>query len=502
MRWWSAAVPVGGVTAEILTQAGLKVIIVEEGPLRQADDFNMDEATAYADLYQEVAGRRTVDKAIKILQGRAVGGSTTVNWTSSFRTPTQTLVHWADQFGVRGLGEAELAPWFEKMERRLNVSDWLLPPNQNNAILARGAQQLGWHSAAIRRNVNNCANLGYCGMGCPLNAKQSMLVTTIPAALGAGASLITRARVDSITRSGDRVTGVTVSCMDHNGQPRPSPSITINASKVVLAAGSIGTPAVMLRSGLPDPYNVIGARTFLHPVAIVAGFMPQPVRGFSGAPQTVYSDHFLWRDESAHPGFKLEAAPLHPALVSSVMADHGIAHREMMKRFSHFQGSLALMRDGFHPESVGGRVVLDNYGYPRLDYPITDYLWSGLRQGLLAMTELLFAANAKQALPVHMDAALVSNWRQAKTMIEGLSMKPLRGQVFSAHVMGGARMGASPDNSVVDSDGRFHHLDNLYVLDGSLFPTSIGANPQLSIYAIVAKLASRLAGVSGEAVAN
>jgi choline dehydrogenase-like flavoprotein len=192
----------GGVTAEILTLAGLKVVMIEEGPLKSSKDFKMREAQAYPALYQESAARKTKDKAINILQGRSVGGSTTVNWTSSFRTPSVTLSYWRKHFGLDSYTQDALAPWFAMMEQRLNISAWMTAPNENNDILRQGAAKLGIPTAAMMRNVKGCWDLGYCGMGCPTNAKQSMLVTTIPSALSKGATLITRARAEKLTFKG------------------------------------------------------------------------------------------------------------------------------------------------------------------------------------------------------------------------------------------------------------------------------------------------------------
>ena len=189
----------GGTTAEVLTLAGLNVVMIEEGPFKSSSDFRMRERDAYPQLYQESAGRQTKDKAITILQGRTVGGSTTVNWTSSFRTPPATLQHWEKIWGLEDYTVANMAPWFEKMEARLSIAPWPIAPNENNDILRRGCEKLGIPSAAIRRNVKGCWNLGYCGMGCPTNAKQSMLVTTIPDSLDRGLSLIHSTRVDKLS---------------------------------------------------------------------------------------------------------------------------------------------------------------------------------------------------------------------------------------------------------------------------------------------------------------
>ena len=201
----------GGVAAEILTRAGLSVILVEEGPLKSSRDFKMREADAYPQLYQESAARKTADKAINVLQGRCVGGSTTVNWTSSFRTPDTTLRFWRERLGLAGYTPEALASWFDAMERRLSIAPWGVPPNENNALLARGAQKIGVPTAAIRRNVNGCWNIGYSGMGCPTNAKQSMLVTTIPAALDKGARLLTQTRAQAFELAAGKVAAEIVS---------------------------------------------------------------------------------------------------------------------------------------------------------------------------------------------------------------------------------------------------------------------------------------------------
>src|SRR5579872_6767860 len=235
----------GGTAAEILSHAGLRVILIEEGALRSARDFHMLEREAYPDLYQESAARKTKDKGITILQGRTVGGSTTVNWTSSFRTPPETLEYWRTNFGLAGYTPDALSPWFERMEQRLNIHPWPLPPNENNAALQRGAAKLGIATHVIPRNVKGCWNLGYCGMGCPTDAKQSMLITTIPSALRNGAVLVTRARAERISFAGSRASEVVARALRPDGIT-PSPyTVSVRVTHVVLAGGAIGTPALL-----------------------------------------------------------------------------------------------------------------------------------------------------------------------------------------------------------------------------------------------------------------
>jgi choline dehydrogenase-like flavoprotein len=270
--------------------------------------------------------------------------------------------------------------------------------------------------------------------------------------------------------------------------------IRVQARHFILAGGAINNPALMLRSQLPDPHGTLGKRTFLHPSPVCAAIMDQRVEPYSGAPQSIYSDHFL--DSLPHDGpmgFKLEAPPIHPVLAGITLPGFGDAHASWMKRLPHMHVAIALMRDGFHPQSTGGQVSIRRDGSPILDYAISRYVWEGIRHSLLVMAEIQFAAGAKIVMPLHEDAKPYRSWGDAKRAIEMLPMAVLRARVASAHVMGGCTMGSDPRISVTRGDGRHHQLENLWVFDGSVFPTSIGANPQLSIYGMVARNASRLA---------
>ncbi len=483
----------GGVTAEVLALAGLDVAIVEEGPLASSSEFRMREREAYPRLYQESAGRQTRDKAITILQGRCVGGSTTVNWTSSFRAPPATLRHWREAWGLRSMSEAELDPWFRRVEERLAVSPWPVAPNENNDVLRRGCEKLGLSWGAIDRNVSGCVNLGYCGMGCPVNAKQSMLVTTIPAALDRGATLVQRARVTRLVFDSDRVTACEAHGVASSGAA-PSPHrLALRARHFVLAAGAIGSPAILMRSHAADPHLMLGRRTFLHPTVVCAAVMPNKVDGFLGAPQTIHSDHFMDVPLDGPAGFKLESGPTHPLLVAITMPGFGEEHARWMAKLAHLQVVIALLRDGFHPDSRGGRVMLRPDGSAMLDYPMPEYLWEGVRRAYLAMAQIQFAAGAASVMAVHESATPASTWAQARAQIEALPMRPLAARVVSAHVLGGCAMGPDPRAAVVAESGRHHHYANLSVHDASVFPTSLGTNPQLTIFALSARMAAGLA---------
>lgn len=484
----------GGVCAEMLTKLGLRVIMIEEGSYNTANDFNLHELPTCAELYFDCASRKTKDFGINILQGRTVGGSTTVNWTSCFRIPLPTMNHWREVYGLDVFNDEEMLPFFETVEKRLHVSRWKQPANLNNEALARGATKLGWRHGIMHRNVRQCLDLGYCGLGCPTNAKQSMLITTIPFALEHGGALITNTRADRLNIRADQVTGIDCIALNNHGTAPTGKRIHVETPFVIISAGGINSPALLLRSKAPDPHKNLGKRTFLHVTTGSTAIMPEIIDGFKGAPQSIYSDEFLWHNGiTGRVGYKLEVPPLQPILAMSFTKNFGQQLASHADQFRQFHILVALLRDGFNDASQGGNVLLKSDGDAVLDYPMNDYLWDGIRRAYLSMAECQFAAGAKTVLPAHLNAQSYSSWSQAKTAINKLHLKTPNVSLFSGHVMGGCAMGQTPQHSVVNSDGRHHHLENLAIIDGSTFPTSLGVNPQLTIYALAARQSMKLA---------
>jgi choline dehydrogenase len=485
----------GATAAEILSRAGLKVLMLEEGMLRTSAHFkDMDEARAYADLYWEGAGRTTSDGAIGILQGRSVGGTTVVNYTSSFVTPPETLKHWAEVHEVKGHGVEEMAPWFKQMQERLHITPWAIPPNPNNRVLQAACQKLGWEWHVIPRNVNGCLNSGYCGLGCPVNAKQSMLVTTIPGALGNGAELVHNLHVRALTFDQGRVTGLQCDVLDARAHKSTGVHVSVRAKHYILAGGAINTPALLLRSQAPDPHGRIGLHTTIHPVPYTLGFMQERIDPFYGAPQSIASDQFQWKDGATGPmGYKLEVAPMFPALGAGLFATHGNDLKQAIAEFPHVNPMVALLRDGFTDDSPGGSVRIDEQGHALLDYDISGHVWDGVRRSFLSMAEAQFAMGATKVKAGHLDSPYYTTWAQAREGIEDLSYEKFKTILLTAHLMGGCAMSENEKKGVVDSRGRHHQVENLSIFDGSVFPTSIGANPQLSIYGLTAQNASALA---------
>jgi choline dehydrogenase-like flavoprotein len=261
----------------------------------------------------------------------------------------------------------------------------------------------------------------------------------------------------------------------------------------VLAGGAINSPALLLRSGAPDPHGTLGTRTFLHPVVMSSGVFEQKVEAWQGAPQTIYTDHFLETQPIDGPiGYKLEAPPLHPIIFASTVPGMGQSQHDLLKAFPHNHTLLALMRDGFHEQSQGGKVKLRGDGSAVLDYRLTDFVMDGARRALLSMMEIQFAAGATKVLPLHELAKTYTSWTEAKAAVNALPIKPMLTKIVSAHVMGGCGLAAVEKLGVTRPDGIHWQIENLSIHDGSLFPTSIGANPQLSIYGVVNRLAQGL----------
>ncbi|TMA33961.1 MAG: FAD-binding protein [Deltaproteobacteria bacterium] len=190
--------PGGAMVAARLARAGAKVVVLEEGGYHRKDEFDMQEATAFPLLYQDRGNRATADLSISVLQGRAVGGGTVVNWTTSYRTPDDVLAYWRDHFGL-ALTPSDLRPHFEEVEQRLGIQKVdLEDTNANNRAIYDGCTKMGWQVDTTKRNVRGCLRTGYCGMGCPVDAKQSATLTYLPDAVAAGADVYANCRVSRI----------------------------------------------------------------------------------------------------------------------------------------------------------------------------------------------------------------------------------------------------------------------------------------------------------------
>jgi choline dehydrogenase-like flavoprotein len=478
----------GAVSAASLQRAGFDVLVLEEGGHHTRADFKMREDINYPMLYQESGARATKDLGVTILQGRAVGGTTVVNWTTSFRTPEHVYAHWKQAHAVGEITHAELGAHWDIVEARLNIQK--VPydeTNRNNRVLFDGFKALGLQVDTTKRNVKGCMKSGYCGMGCPIDAKQSMLVTYLPDAVAAGARVVSRCRVDKLVVEGGAIKRAECSVIGDDGYNPSGKKLVVTARRFVLAAGGIGTPSILIRSGLGG--GMVGRRTFLHPVVGTASYYKDPIEPYYGAPQSVASHAHADRGDEV--GLFYEAAPMHPMLAAVATGGFGAPHRAMMQKLPYLAAHVALAIDGFHPSEEGGTVSVRESGAPLLDYAVPARVRLALREGLKTLARANFAAGAVQVATGEFPQLVLRSDRDI-SRIE--SYDAARLPLFSAHVMGGCKMGDDPKTSVVRSrDLRHHSVENLHVVDGSVFPTSLGVNPQESIYGLAHLMAGRLA---------
>lgn len=483
--------PGGSIAAFRLASSGARVVILEEGGYHARQDFKMQEEWSYPALYQDHGNRASDDLSITVLQGRSVGGGTTVNWTTSLRTPESTLDFWRSSRRVEGLSLETLAPHWNEIEKRLSVHTAAPEEiNENNRVLLEGAKKLGYGFELLPRNVSDCLQTGMCGLGCPVDAKQSMHLTYLPDAAALGARIYANCRVTHLAARGRSVIEARAEVLDEATDRPSGRTLTVRAKTFVISGGAINTPRLLRRSGLPDPYDLTGRRTWIHPAVAMAGRFDRRIEPYYGAPQSVASHHFASRP--GRIGFFLETPPAQPMLAGLALTGFGAPHRDAMKHLSSTAVLIGILIDGFLPEERGGTAAERGAGRLSFSYERTPALAEAMREAIKTMARIQLAAGAREVLTFHEPPIRIRAERDLAAIDEA-SVGPNRCALFTAHQMGGAPMGEDPRTALVDSRLKHHHLDNLYVMDGSVFPTSLGVNPQISILGVSSLAASALA---------
>jgi choline dehydrogenase-like flavoprotein len=482
--------PGGAVVAARLAERGARVVVLEEGGAFGPSDADMREATAYPRLYQERGQRATSDLAITVLQGRALGGSTAANWTTCSRIPERVLALWRDRFGS-ALTPQALAPHFEAVEDRLSVKEQPEERvNANNRVLWDGAGKLGWRRERTLRNVDGCTDLGYCGMGCPIGARTSADRTYLRDAVARGARIYANARATDLVLEQRRVVAVLAEILDPRTDEPTGRRLAVRPKVLVLSGGAINTPALLLRNGI-DLEGKVGARTFLHPAAAMVGLHPAPIAGWSGAPQSVASREFAERG-AGRAGFLLAALPVHPMLTALALGGFGAVHQAVMSRLAHASALVALAADGLLPAEEGGRVSVRADNRVELRYAIRPEIWEALREGCRALARVHLAAGAEVVFSPHEPPVEIQREADLRKLDDAPWIQNRVG-LLSVHQMGGCALGSDPESSVVTPELMLNAHENVYVVDGSVFPTSLGVNPQLTIFALAHWAAEHLA---------
>ena len=477
----------GGASAKVLAEAGKKVIVIEEGGYFTSGDFDMTEQTAYQNLYQQRAGQATDDLAVTVLQGKCVGGSSTVAWTTSLRTPDFVLAKWKKDFGVSGLSSKELEPYFQRVEKYLNIH---LEPeenhNPNNRIILDGARKLGYKAHASGRNTKDCQKAGACGLGCPFDAKLSVNVTYVPDALKAGATIFANFRASRIDVNGSlkQVFGHVIDQETHKAKT----NFVIEAPVVIVAASAIHSPALLLRSGLANSSGEVGRHLTFHLTSAVLGLYDRTIYPAGGAPQSAMCDEFLNKNGDGG-GFWIEAVPVYPTLASLALPGFGNQHRELMRQYAHIGASIVLVKE----IDSEGEVGLNEYGRPSISYAFGEIDREYMKQGLKIAAEIHFAAGAKRVMTLHSHKTESTSPQGMNEALDQARWGTNEIALYSAHPLGTCRMSEHAVRSVVDSHCETHDENGLFVIDGSVTPTSLGVNPQVTILAIAEKSAEWIA---------
>jgi choline dehydrogenase-like flavoprotein len=456
----------GATAAAALAEAGLEVVLLEAGPRVETHEFTDDEAAALRGLGRTVPTR---DGGMTFYAGACVGGSTVVNDALCWRTPPEVLDVWRREHGLADLDERAFAPWVERVWRDVGAAPTGREHlNRNAWALARGARALGWRGEAMARNVRGCANLGRCNFGCPIAAKQSMLVTAVPRAEQAGARVIAGARAARIEIEAGRVRAVDAG------------ALRVETPRVLVAAGVLGTSALLLRSGVASAGRGLQVHSTLH----VAARFAEPIHGYFG-PTMGYAIS-EWSDVFGRggPGFMLEHTAAHPIVTASALGGFGAEHARAMEALPFLARTVVLLRD-----RARGRIALDADAEPVFDYRLEADDLARLRLGLAAAARAYLAAGAIEVfLPLHGVAPMRKEADLAA--LEAFPLTPERASfLYAVHLFGGAPMSGSRSEGTCDPEGRVRDAAGLWVCDASALPTNTGVNPQITIMANALRVA-------------
>jgi choline dehydrogenase-like flavoprotein len=481
----------GGTVAGELSTRGYKIVLIESGPGDQAPNFSQGELDGTRRLYLDRGLTATRDLGVAILAGSCLGGGTTVNWQTCLRTPDYIRDEWDERSGCGLFTSDRFTRALDLAAIRLGASPDESEVNPNNAAIRRGCESLGYDWSVTARNARGCdtEQCGYCIYGCRAGGKQSTVVTYLQTVPRKGRStIVTDCRADRLIIERNRVEGVIAKTLDAAGS---LVTTQIRAKVVVVCAGGIGTPALLERSGVSLPQ--LGRNFFVHPTTAVAGVYADPIEAWRGPPQSIMSAEFA--RVAGNFGFRLEAAPVHPGLLSIAAPwTSPRAHRRLMQRAAHVSAMIALTRD-----SSGGQVRARPDGSVRIDYKLGKAERALVTRGISAAARVHLAAGADEVHTLHtrgLTLAKSASPTEVDAFYRRIENEPVDrnwSSLFSAHQMGTCRMGTDGSTAVCDERGRVFGVSGLYVADASAFPASSGVNPMLTVVAIATCVAEGIA---------
>jgi choline dehydrogenase-like flavoprotein len=451
----------GAVVAAELAEGGAKVVVLEQGPWHDPDGFTARPPQMLAKLYRDAGQTLTVGTPPIVLPlGSGLGGTTLVNSGTCFRTPPHVLEHWREEFGLE-LDSETLDACFQRVEDALSVGEVTPDLAGGNAEVARrGAERLGWSHGYLRRNARGCVGSGVCAFGCPTSAKQHTGITYVPRAAAAGARILTGVTVRRIEVRGGRVHGVRAD------------KVEVKAPRVVVAAGAIHTPLLLGASGIGGHSGQLGRNLSMHPATAAFALMDEVVDMAKGVPQSFYVDE--WAGE----GIMFEGIAGPPSYAAMSLPLEGEPHAQAMRAYRHLAQMGLMVSDSSrgHVRKVAGGMG----GGVLIRYDLDERDLIRFRAGLRHMEELFQSAGAREVyLPL-----------PPSVPPERARAKDLRLMAF--HPLGTARADANARRGVVDPNLMIHGVEGLHVADGSVVPSSLGVNPQITIMALATRLSYHL----------
>ncbi|MCW3001582.1 MAG: family oxidoreductase [Conexibacter sp.] len=482
----------GGVIAGKLAQAGKDVVVLEAGGYYNEADFNQLELWAYQNLYRAGGIAQTVDGSVALMTGANLGGGSTVNWTNCLRTYDWVREEWEREHGLDGLAGPEFDRHLDEVSARIGVTDACSDRNGPNQRIFDAADKLGIDARAITRNADpekyDTDLAGLMGFGDVTGAKLGTLKTYLQDAADAGARFVVRCRVERVLTEGGRATGVEGTYLGADGR---TARVVVRAPQVVVAAGALDTPALLLRSGIGGP--AAGDYLRLHPATVTIGMYEEAQKGWWGPPQTALSMEYA--DLADGYGYLIETSHASPGMTGSAMPwESGAQHKADMARGPESAGMVLLLRDRGH-----GRVTIDAAGNPLHSYALSDALdIKNFRDGVRRLCLLQEASGASEIVTLHRKRL---HWeRGGAESIEAFAQRahdapldPYEHATFSLHHMGSARMGRDPQTSVAGPFGELHDTPGVWIGDASAFPTASGTNPMLTTMALASRTAEAIA---------
>jgi len=468
----------GAVAAKELSEKGHSVVVLEEGGFFTAKDIGVDVVAQTKKFYRNGGVVNTFGwPAILVPVGKCIGGTTFINSGTCFETPGHVFERWANEFGLATWAPAHMRRHYDAITKVMEIAPARDEVQGKSArFFEKGLKILGHRMMPLVRNVPKCCGSGICPFGCPTNAKQSMNLSYVPLALQAGARIYANCRAKKIVYKRRHAVEVQGQFLDRkNG--KKGPAIRVKAKVIIVAGGALHTPVLLMASGIPDISGQIGKNLTLHPAAKVEALFDEEVRGWEGIPQGYYSEALV------NEGIMIEGVFLPPPFVASTLLLTGKDHHEAMENYNHMALFGMMVSD-----TSRGRIVRGVKGHAIALYNINRNDLPKYRRGIQFLADAFFEAGAKKIfLPFH-TLPQVTREEGVRPIIEHrLRNKDLDLQAF--HPLGTCRMGADPREAALDPFARLYGLDNLFVADGSIFPTSLGVNPMLTIMAAAHKIA-------------